>query len=374
MNSLILDPYLLESFTEAQAGKKRACGRGIFVIMQFQGLLAAATAVAVLLNGALALAASGNNARADPVALSLNDGAPAGQQTNFLAGATFDAGTNLDLAARLDPSGSLSPETGLLFALLTPSTSETALLGQGEFEGATVPLATNLNLQFGVAVASDYSPQFSLPILSSLAQMEAERASNWGEMQSALVGADWDFASGMGLGVFAAHGNQQSGILSGPLSMANRSSTTAMGVSAHVNFGSGWVTSFAYNEGVTQLDLRPNSLVSADPAHRSADYGLAIAKHGLFGDDSLGLTVTRPVRSEAINLQLVPFGESSGDALENRVSLLGPTPETDLELGYVTTFLDGALALQANAGYQMNLAGQSGTNGVSVLSRAKINF
>jgi hypothetical protein len=346
----------------------------MLVIMRSRVSLAAATAVAVLLNGSFALAASGINAPPDPIALSLDDSASAAPQDKSLAGAAFGAGANLDLAARLSPSGSLSPETGLLLALSTPRMPDAALFGRGEFAGATVSLAPNLNLQFGAAVASDYNPQSSLPILSSLAQMNAESASNWGAMQSALVGADWDFASGMGLGVFAEHGNQQSGILTEPLSMANRSSTTAMGVSAHVNFGSGWVTSFAYNEGVTQLDLRPNSLVSADPAHRSAGYGLAIAKHGLFGDDSLGLTVTRPIRSEAINLQLVPFSEPSGDSLENRISLLGPTPETDLELGYVTTFLDGSLALQANAGYQMNLAGQNGTNGVSVLSRAKINF
>ena len=40
----------------------------------------------------------------------------------------------------------------------------------------------------------------------------------------------------------------------------------------------------------------------------------------------------------------------------------------------MTTFMDGALALQANAGYQMNVAGLGGTNAVSVISRAKINF
>lgn len=57
-----------------------------------------------------------------------------------------------------------------------------------------------------------------------------------------------------------------------------------------------------------------------------------------------------------------------------RDPLLGQIPDTDLELGYVTSFFNGALALQANAGYQMNLAGQSGTNSFSVISRAKINF
>ena len=48
--------------------------------------------------------------------------------------------------------------------------------------------------------------------------------------------------------------------------------------------------------------------------------------------------------------------------------------ETDLQLGYVTSFLDGALALQTNAAYQMNFQGQTGATSVSLLSRAKIKF
>ena len=55
-------------------------------------------------------------------------------------------------------------------------------------------------------------------------------------------------------------------------------------------------------------------------------------------------------------------------------ALPAQTPETDLQLGYVTSFLDGALALQANAAYQMNYQGQTGANSLSVLSRAKIKF
>ena len=49
-------------------------------------------------------------------------------------------------------------------------------------------------------------------------------------------------------------------------------------------------------------------------------------------------------------------------------------PESDFELGYVTTYLDGALALQANAAYQVNANGEQGQDAVSVLSRAKIRF
>jgi len=36
--------------------------------------------------------------------------------------------------------------------------------------------------------------------------------------------------------------------------------------------------------------------------------------------------------------------------------------------------MNGALSLQANAGYQSNVAGQNGLNGVTLLSRANIRF
>ena len=48
--------------------------------------------------------------------------------------------------------------------------------------------------------------------------------------------------------------------------------------------------------------------------------------------------------------------------------------ETDFQLGYVTNFLDGAVALQTNAAYQTNAQGQRGATAVSLLSRAKIKF
>jgi len=49
-------------------------------------------------------------------------------------------------------------------------------------------------------------------------------------------------------------------------------------------------------------------------------------------------------------------------------------PETDLQIGYVTSFLNGRLALQTNAAYQTNAQGQRGATAVSLLSRAKIKF
>jgi hypothetical protein len=139
------------------------------------------------------------------------------------------------------------------------------------------------------------------------------------------------------------------------------------------------VTTFSYNEGVTQLNLRPNGLVTDSDSLHSRAYGMAVAKHGLFNNsDTLGFSLTRPIQvyRGGVGLTAATGVDSSGNLLvgHERVSLASLTPETDVELGYVTTFFDGALALQANAGYQMNFAGQNGTNALTVLSRAKINF
>ena len=49
-------------------------------------------------------------------------------------------------------------------------------------------------------------------------------------------------------------------------------------------------------------------------------------------------------------------------------------PETDIQVGYVTNFLNGAVALQTNAAFQTNYQGQPGATSVALLSRAKIKF
>jgi hypothetical protein len=145
-----------------------------------------------------------------------------------------------------------------------------------------------------------------------------------------------------------------------------------------VKFGDGWVTSFSYNADVRQLDLRAGAgSALAERSTHGQSYGLSIAKHGVFGDaDALGLSVTRPSDEYFGSVSLADAG------LENGVNLVNNYPgipfntakETDIGLGYVTSFFHGALSLQANAGYQMNANGQSGANAVTVLSRAKINF
>jgi hypothetical protein len=143
---------------------------------------------------------------------------------------------------------------------------------------------------------------------------------------------------------------------------------SALDMAAHLKFGNGWVTTASY--GLSQLDQR-----SAAPALDTHSYALAIAKHGLFGDDTLGFSFSRPspgVIDNGFNA-VTAVGELPQTFIANdRFS--NPGQETDLQLGYVTSFFDGALALQANAAYQMNYQGQNGATSVSLLSRAKIKF
>ena len=105
---------------------------------------------------------------------------------------------------------------------------------------------------------------------------------------------------------------------------------------------------------------------------RTRSYGIAIAKNGLFGDDALGLAVSRPVfAADGGEFITLPGGQGQPQFFTRSNMLAGTTPETDIEVGYVTTFLDGSLALQTNASYQMNFEGQNGANAVSLLSRAQ---
>jgi hypothetical protein len=134
------------------------------------------------------------------------------------------------------------------------------------------------------------------------------------------------------------------------------------------------VTEASYSEGTTQLDLRPGALgTGMESEMHMHSYGIAVAKHGLFGNDALGVAFSRP----APNYGNSAFSAGNAGDMQffNRDKLFaGTMPETDIELGYVTNFFGNSVALQANASYQTNLGGQNGINAVSLLSRAKIKF
>ena len=232
--------------------------------------------------------------------------------------------------------------------------------------------------QAGFAAAPfQLGPAFAMHAAASPLVMDVPQA------HAAAAALDWDFSKWGGLGLTAANSSGTPGLLGDytptPLSLADDTKTAATGLSAHVKFGDGWVTSFSYSMDITQLDLKAGaSPILATSSVHGQSYGVSVAKHGLFGDaDALGLSVSRPSENYFGSVSLADAGLEGRVNLSDSyrgIALSNQAQETDIALGYVTTFFNGALALQANAGYQMNVAGQSGANSLTVLSRAKINF
>jgi subtilisin family serine protease len=304
----------------------------------------------------------------------------------LMPGVDLNIGYNLDMSGHFSAYDSQSSPAynGLFMSASAVNSPYASLTNGGSYMGSTIALADDMHMHFGESILDPQRPEYQVPVFSYLAQVAGPQSQyDMRQAQTSLAGVDWDFASWGGLGVVATQTSEQNGLLggfdSGALSVAKSANTSAIGLSARVGFGDGWVTTFSYNEGITQLSLKPDALVSSADTLHSRAYGFAIAKHGLFGDDdSLGLAVSRPLQiySGGVNLSLADGVGATGNLTIGHEydSLASATPETDLELGYVTTFMDGALALQANAGYQMNVAGIGGTNSLSVISRAKINF
>jgi hypothetical protein len=310
---------------------------------------------------------------------------------DFSLGVTVAPGVDINLGYHLDMGGAFnnydasasSAYDGLFMSASGVNSPYASLANGGTFVGSTIALADDLHLRFGGVSLSPEREPFGVNSYSMVDELSGQHSLyDLRAARGGMAGVSWDFARWGGLGVTATQIDEQNGLLggygSGALSVADDASTTALGVSARIGFGDGWVTTASYSEGVTQLDLKPNSLFASASDLHSRAYGIAVAKHGLFGEDSLGFAVTRPIQIYSGNAEIsAANGVDANDNLvlnSERISLAGVKPETDIELGYVTTFLDGALALQANAAYQLNTQGQNGTNSLAVVSRAKIKF
>jgi hypothetical protein len=251
------------------------------------------------------------------------------------------------------------------------SLNSTYLTGSNTRATVSFSLAKDVSLDashvaLGLGALSDAQP-------SGLARDLAQRLGK--DLRGAgttTANLNWNFSEWGGVGLMASHSNGDTALLSNiPASLRGGGSTdsSALGISARVGFGEGWITTLTYAEGVTQLDLSRDKLVTGgggDPI-RSDAFGIGLAKKGLFGDDAFGISLSRPLQ---IYTGSVGFG-----ALNTNFALANTQArESDVELGYVTTFLDGTLALQANAAYQLNAAGTRGQNAVTGVARAKLNF
>jgi hypothetical protein len=279
------------------------------------------------------------------------------------SGARPDAlSANLTQGIRLELANGRNWDSfGDLFASAN-GLSSTYLSGTTAFAGASFALSDELDLSFGRsqlgfgALSPDQPSQFSRDLAERLGD-------NLRETATTTASINWNFSDWGGLAVTAsrATGNAAMlGVISGPMGAAGTVDTMSLGISARVGFGEGWVTTIAYSGGVTQLDLNRNGLLSSAESVSSRGFGLALAKTGLFGEDAIGISVSRP-------LQI--YNGAIGAALAG-----AQARESDVELGYVTTFLGGTLALQANAAYQLNPAGYEGESAVTGVARARLKF
>jgi hypothetical protein len=278
---------------------------------------------------------------------------------------SLDLGKNIDLASRLtNYNGAASP---FLSSLTTPYL---ALANGGRYAGLTFVPSDHLRIRLGASVNDERMDRFRFDASAPTGPLALTYDAS--QSRSLLGGLSFDVSSALGLDVTAI-ASEHSGLPLGftrDAGLASKSSTAAVSVAAHMDFGRGWVTTASFSEGLTQLDPRSGFPGSA---LREQSYSVAIAKRGVFGDDALGLSFSRPAPSMSASLSSLT---ASGDVPLTVVQSmpLGRAPETDIQLGYVTTFMDGAVALQTNAGYQTNAQGQPGATSVSLLSRAKIKF
>ena len=271
------------------------------------------------------------------------------------ANLAVDTGYDVDLSQRFDNyDGVQSPLVG--------ASGFAGLASGGHYLGATYMPSSDLHLRLGVSQWNDredrlaFDPGVGLPLAFDNARS-----------QSLLAGASWDVSDWADLDVTAVQ-NTQRGLVANLAS--NEMTTSALDMAAHLKFGNGWVTTASYSQGLSQLDQRTQA-----PTLDTHSYSIAIAKHGLFGDDALGFSFSRP--SPGVTDNSFNAVTASGDLPPLFVAndrFTNQTQETDLQLGYVTSFLNGALALQANAAYEMNYQGQNGATSVALLSRAKIKF
>jgi hypothetical protein len=289
-------------------------------------------------------------------------------------GVTLDVGAGADMAGQFntyDAAGSQAYD-GLFFSASAVNSPYASLTNGGTFADTKVDLAGNLHLDLGASslpegLGTPMSPDLTLARIGGAPEPYDTRAAS-----SLLAGVSWDVAPWGGIGVTASQTAEHDGVLGQFDPNVHNADTQALGVSARVQLGGGWMTTASFAQAVTKLDLKSGF---ADDA-RSRSFGLAIAKRGLFGNDTMGVAVSRPApgMGGAADFDLVSGIGARQQILPDNLLLDGQSPETDFELGYVTTFLDGSVALQTNAAYQMNFAGQTGNNAVSFLSRAKIKF
>jgi hypothetical protein len=307
-----------------------------------------------------AMSSAPNSTPSDHIANLVTAPAPTQDASSLRVNAVNLArGFQLDLThgRNWDPYGDVFPASASL--------NSAFLGGTNIFAGASFALGRDVDLDVGhLALGLDALNDTPSALSRDLAQRLAPNLRSIGTTTASL---NWNFTDWGAVGLTASHSNGNSALLGASLRNGTPADASALGISARVGFAEGWVTTLTYAEGVTQLDLNRDQLGGKSDSLRSEAYGIGLAKTGLFGDDAFGIALSRP-------LQIYTGSKNFGVVNTNFALANTQARESDVEFGYVTSFLDGSLALQANAAYQVNAAGAKGQNALAGVARAKLNF
>jgi hypothetical protein len=285
----------------------------------------------------------------------------------------LETGYNVDVARMLDH---YAPGTdgfdGLFYSSAALGSPYAGLSSGGDYVGLRGKLSEGLTISFGQASSSPGLNRYLVGPNNAYAGLGGRLPFDVRYTNSVLAAMTWNFARWGGINLTASQADERGGVL-GIANTALAAHTAALGVTAHVSFGGGWVTTASYSEGLTQLALRPGA-VGPNTAFRTEAFGVAVAKHGLFKkNDAFGVAFAQPAPN--FNSPLTTVDKSNELQFFGHDKLLSTmAQETDIELGYKTSFFGDSVALQANASYQMNYGGITGRESVSLLSKAKIKF
>jgi hypothetical protein len=308
-------------------------------------------------------------------------GPPLPDRFNFsdvAAEVPLSSSLSLDLAYRSNTVGPFNgfDASGYDGLFLSPSANGAnhAPFGNANYVGATFKLSNNIALHAGEVSSVQDRNAANENTFSTLSRpVDALIDFGTRTANTLMAGVTFKASDWGGLDLTASHTQEKNLIGATPFSAL---STDAVAVSANVKFGDGWVTTATYGQSLTKLDIKPSALAFSSAGElRQTGYALSVAKHGVFGDDALGLSVSRPMDPEAVSGGFVTVASPT-----NQPVFIGPDhlladqrPETDIDLGYTTSFND-SFALQTNAAFEMNFQGKNGSNAVQLLSRAKIKF
>ena len=269
-----------------------------------------------------------------------------------------DAGYRLDLSSRFGNfNGAASP-------LLQDGSSFLALANAGRYGGLTYVPSPGLQFRLGASAWNGRLDNVSFdPVRATGLPFAFDRAS----VNSVVAGLSWNASEWASFGVDAISSFRRNTPLGyGPVApLGQTASTNAVQLTASLNLGHNWVTTTHFSQGFTKLSQR-SGLENFD----AQAYAITVAKYGVFGDDAVAFSLSRPAPGMIGSFSSF---STAGD-LPPVMLPSGRERETNIQVGYVTWILPGRLALQANAGYQMNVQGQSGVSAVSVLSSAKFKF